>query len=129
MVNTITTSGACMVMAGKEVQDARKFYASGDDALSWDVAIPAAEAEVSSACQIDWVSKWSGLSANVSGILKKAVTALAAIDAIQSNIEAFNTITEAEDKINTLRDIALRNISLLRDKKISDFIQSPTGAD
>ena len=41
---------------------------------------------------------------------------------ISWDMSGFTSRIEAEDMINILRDIALRNISILRDKKTQDFI-------
>ncbi len=41
-------------------------------------------------------------------------------------MSGFSTRIEAEDMINVLRDRALHNISILRDKKTQAFVIDPT---
>ena len=67
----------------------------------------------------------AGLNADVRGILTDTAACLAAIQGILFDMSGFTSRIEAEDMVNILRDIALRNLSILRDKKVQDFI---TGA-
>jgi len=67
----------------------------------------------------------AGLNADVAGILSDVVSSLVAIEAIAYDMSGYSTRTEAENMINVLRDGALRGLSILRDKKVQDFI---TGA-
>jgi hypothetical protein len=62
------------------------------------------------------------LNADVKGLLKEAASDLAAIYVIQFDMSGYTSRTEAEDMINVLRDAALRALSLLRDKKVQDFM-------
>jgi hypothetical protein len=41
-------------------------------------------------------------------------------------MSGYNSRVEAEDLINVLRDAALRNLALLKDKKHTDFIREQT---
>ena len=73
----------------------------------------------------NWSDAYAGLNVDVKGILKECASNLAAIYVIQFDMSGFTSRVEAEDMINVLRDAALRDLSLLRDKKIQDFM---TGA-
>ena len=64
----------------------------------------------------------AGLNADVAGILSDIVSALVAIEAICYDMSGYTSRIEAEDMINVLRDSALRNLALIRDKKAQDFI-------
>jgi len=73
----------------------------------------------------NWSDAYSGLNADVKGLLKEVASNLAAIYVISYDMSGFTSRVEAEDMINILRDAALRGLALLRDKKTQDFI---TGA-
>jgi len=70
----------------------------------------------------NWSDAFSGLNADVKGILKEIASNLAAIYVIQYDMSGFTSRVEAEDMINVLRDAALRGLSVLRDKKPQDFM-------
>lgn len=71
----------------------------------------------------NWSDDYAGLNADVKGILKEVASNLAAIYVIQYDMSGFTSRVEAEDMINTLRDAALRGMSVLRDKKPQDFLE------
>jgi len=73
----------------------------------------------------NWSDAYSGLNADVKRILSETSACLAANAIIAYNLDSYPSRTEAEDMININRDIALRNLSVLRDKKNQDFM---TGA-
>ena len=70
----------------------------------------------------NWSDAYSGLNADVKGLLKEIASNLAAIYAISYDMSGFTSRIEAEDMINILRDAALRGLSILRDKKMEDFM-------
>ena len=72
---------------------------------------------------IDHSDAASALNATVRGILIDTGACLAAIEGISWDMSGFTSRIEAEDMINVLRDIALRNMSILRDKKNQTFVQ------
>ncbi len=76
-------------------------------------------------CRHDWNSAIvSGLNADVQGILEETTSCLAAIYVIQWDMSGFTSRNEAVSMINVLRDTALKNMSILRDKKVRDFIEA-----
>ncbi len=86
--------------------------------------IQMAEGVINTLTRFDWNS---GLSAGTLGspgigILGDACSSLVAIDAIQFDMTGYPSRIIAEDMINVNRDIALRNLAILRDKKNQDFL-------
>ena len=81
-----------------------------------------AESLINVLCRFNFSDAYSGLNADVKGLLKEAASNIAAIYVIQYDMSGFTSRIEAEDMINILRDAALRAISILRDKKAQDFI-------
>ena len=76
------------------------------------------------ASRFDWstADSASSLNTTVRGILIDTGAALAAIEGIAWDMSGFTSRIEAEDMINVLRDTALRNIAILRDKRVQDFM-------
>ena len=70
----------------------------------------------------NWSDAYTGLNADVKGILAEVASDLVAIYLIQFNMAGFTSRVEAEDMINVLRDAALRGLALLRDKKTVEFM-------
>lgn len=83
------------------------------------------ESEINVFCRYNYSDNYATLNDDVRGILKQIASNLAAIYVIQFDMSGITTRTEAEDRINVLRDGALRGMSILRDKKSETFI---TGA-
>ncbi len=81
-----------------------------------------AESLINCVCRFNFSDAYAGLNADVKGLLKEAASNIAAIYVIQYDMSGFTSRIEAEDMINVLRDAALRALSLLRDKKVQDFI-------
>ena len=80
------------------------------------------EAEINATCRYNFSDTYSSLNADTKGLLKQAASNMAAIYAIVYDMRGYNSRIDAEDLINVLRDAALRNINLLKDKKTVDFI-------
>lgn len=87
-----------------------------------DIYVLNVESFINSATRFNWSDAFAGLNADTKGILTETGACLCAIYVIQWDMAGFTSRVEAEDMINILRDIALRNISILRDKKVQDFI-------
>lgn len=81
------------------------------------------EAQINSVCRYNFSDNYASLNADTKGILKEVASNLAAIYVIIYDMSGYTSRIEAEDIINVLRDAALRNLALLKDKKVSDFIQ------
>ena len=96
-------------------------------AAGWfDTIILDVEAVINCATRYNWSDAFGSLSGDVSGILTDTAACLAAIEGIAWDMSGFTSRIEAEDMINVLRDIALRNISILRDKKVQTFMIGAT---
>lgn len=94
-------------------------------AAGWfDTIIIDVEAFINCVTRYDWstLDATATMHASVRGILVDTGACLAAIEGIIWDMSGFTSRVEAEDMINVLRDIALRNISILRDKKTQAFI-------
>jgi len=81
-----------------------------------------AESLINSICRYNFSDAYAALNVDTKGILKQIASDLAAIYVIQYDMSGFSSRVEAEDMINVLRDSALRGLSILRDKKVQDFI-------
>ena len=81
-----------------------------------------AESLINVMVRYNFSDNYATLNADVKGILKQIASDLAAIYVIQFDMSGFTSRVEAEDMINVLRDAALRGLSILRDKKMEDFI-------
>ena len=83
-----------------------------------------AESEINAHTRFNWSDEYAGLDADVKGLLKQAASNLAAIYVINYDMSGYSSRTEAENMINTLRDGALRGMSILRDKKNQTFVNN-----
>lgn len=81
-----------------------------------------AESTVNAVCRFNFSDKYAGLNADTKGILNDIVSSLVAIEAISYDMSGYTSRTEAENMVNIQRDAALRGLSLIRDKKVQDFI-------
>lgn len=120
-----------MADAGQFAQDADILLRVGDNAsptvkaAGWfDTIILDVEAVINVVTRFDWstADAASSLNATVRGILIDTGACLAAIEGISFDMSGFSSRTEAENMVNILRDIALRNLSLLRDQKVREFM-------
>ncbi|KKM67351.1 hypothetical protein LCGC14_1471980 [marine sediment metagenome] len=124
-----------MADAGQFAQDADILLRVGTKAnatvkgAGWfDTIIVDVEAVINCFTRYDWstVDAASAFNSTIRGILIDTGACLAAIQGISWDMSGFTSRIEAEDMVNILRDIALRNISILRDKKTQAFLQDPT---
>ena len=91
-----------------------------------DVYVLNVEAFINCATRYNWSAAVTAgpLDAAVQGILTETGACLCAIYVIQWDFSGFTTRAAAENSINILRDIALRNISVLRDKTTQTFMKN-----
>ena len=120
-----------MADAGQFAKDADILLRLGTNASAtvkaagwFDTIVLDVEAIVNVLTRYDWSTHdaASALNSTVRGILIDTVACLCAIEGISWDMSGFTSRIEAEDMINVLRDIALRNMSILRDKKNQDFM-------
>ena len=81
-----------------------------------------AESTINAMVRYNFSDNYATLNADTKQILKQIASDLAAIYVITYDMSGYTSRTEAEDIINVLRDAALRGLSILRDKKVQDFI-------
>jgi len=87
-----------------------------------DVYVLDVESFINSATRYNWSDAYAALNAEVQGILTETGACLCAIYVIQYDMSGFTSRGEAESMITVLRDIALRNIQILRDIKTQTFM-------
>jgi hypothetical protein len=81
------------------------------------------ESQINATCRYNFSDNYAGLNADTKGVLKELASDLAAIYVITYDMSGYTSRVEAEDIINVLRDVALRLLTLLKDKKVSDFVR------
>ena len=81
------------------------------------------ESQINAVTRFNWSDAYSGLNTDTKGLLKEAATNFAAIYVISYDLSGYTSRIEAEDMINILRDAGLRALSILRDKKVKEFIE------
>lgn len=89
-----------------------------------DVYVLQVEAAVNLLTRFNWSDAYAGLNDDVKQILLEITSNLCAIYVIQQDFSGFTSRIEAEDMINVLRDAALRNLSIIRDKKGQRFMRN-----
>ena len=83
-----------------------------------------AESFINTFCRFNFSDNYSTLNVDIRGILKEVASNLAAIYVIQYDLSSASASrTEFEDRINVLRDAALRGLSILRDKEAQRFMR------
>ena len=82
------------------------------------------ESQINSAVRFNFSDVYSTLNVDTRGVLREIASNLAAIYVIIYDMSGWtgNRI-EAEDMINVLRDSAMRNLKMLKDKKVTDFVR------
>lgn len=81
------------------------------------------ESHINAVTRFNWTDAYVGLNVDTKGLLKEAASNLAAIYVIIYDMSGYTSRIEAEDIINVLRDRALECLSILRDKKVKEFIE------
>lgn len=90
-----------------------------------DVYVLNVESTINAMTRYNWSDAFTaGLNADVQGILTETGACACAIYVISSDMSGYTTRAAAENLVNILRDIFLRNISILRDLKTQTFIQN-----
>lgn len=120
-----------MADAGQFAQDADILLRVGTKAnatvkgAGWfDTIIVDVEAVINCFTRYDWstVDAASAFNSTIRGILIDTGACLAAIEGITWDMSGWDTPIEAEDAITVLRDIANRNLIILKDKKVQTFM-------
>ena len=88
--------------------------------------IEQAEGTICTMARYDFVNNYDNLTSPAKKILEEAASNLAAIYIISYDMSGYTQRIMAEDLINILRDVALRNISILRDQKAVTYLKNGT---
>ena len=113
---TFATQAECQAKAGK------KYNSTDVDETMMNSFIKQAESLINCICRYNFTDAWSSLNADVKYLLTEIASNLVGIYSIQYDMSGFTSRAEAEDMVNILRDGVLRGLSILRDKKVQDFI-------
>lgn len=115
---TLCVSGDVLFQAGGKV--------SGDNLVEadYDRVIEDAEGKMSVAAKEDLITAYASASAHNQKFLRETCSKLAAIELVKYDMGNYSSRIEAEDIINILRDAALLNLSLLKDRDFVNFIKT-----
>ncbi|KKL07084.1 hypothetical protein LCGC14_2589550 [marine sediment metagenome] len=91
-----------------------------------DVYVLNVEATINAMTRRNWSDDFAGLNADVRNILIETGACMCANKVIKADMSGFTSRGEAESMITVNRDTFLRNISILRDKKVETFIDGET---
>ena len=80
------------------------------------------ESFINTATRKNWSDTYTGLNADVKGVLKECASNLAAVYCVTYDMTGYTSRTEAEILINTLISRANDCITVLKDKKTETFI-------
>jgi len=117
MTTTFCVSGAVLNKAGTS-----RSTDFDSDQTAMDRFINQAESMINATCRYNYTDTYAALNDDVKKILEDVASSHAAIQIIQYDMSGYTSNAEAANMINTQRDIVLRGLSLLRDKKVQDFI-------
>jgi len=116
VVTSVMTTGAEIT-----AKEGAGVSASVTDAMH-DAWVLQAESFMNVFCRVNYSDTYASLNVDVKYIFSDVVSSMVAINGIAYDLSGYTSRTEAEDKINILRDGILRNLSILRDKKMQTFI-------
>lgn len=95
MATTLCLSGAAILKAGHGLSGAALVG-------NWDGLINQAESYINVLTRYNWIDNFASINADVQKVLEEACSNLAAIYAIQYDMNGYTTRIEAEDMINIL---------------------------
>lgn len=124
MVNTLATSGACILKAGVDINE--KFLNEWSDAEGFDSFINEAESDLIVVTRKDWIVLYEGLHDNVKKIIDQTVSAMVGSKIINHDTSAIPS-REAETRLDYLDNEIKRGQSILRDIKQQKFITDADG--
>jgi len=113
-MGTLCLSGAALLKAGANVSSSLT-----ED--NYDQAIEEAESTICAITRYNWMNVYATLNADVKYILQEVCSNLAGIYLLNYDMSGI-TMDEAQTRLNVLIDGALRGLSVLRDRKVQDFI-------
>ena len=127
MAVTLTTSGAVLIKAGKNVSSDLTGVGNTTLGKTADQIISQyineAEAVINSETRYNWIDGYAGLNDDVKNILNEVASNIAAMYAVTYDMSGYTSRIEAETIMDVLIDSAKRGLSLLKDKKVETFIK------
>lgn len=114
MTETMCTSGAVKLKAGTNVATLT--------AAQYTQLINQAESYINAQTRINYTDTYSALNADVKKILEQVCSDMAGIYAISFDMSGYTTLAEAQTILDVLWANASRGLTLLKDKKQTDFI-------
>ena len=112
-----TTNAMIQARAGENANATAKATAATD------AYVLQVEAMVNVLTNYNWSDAvTTGLNADVQGILEEITSSLCAINVINQDMSGFTSTAEAQTMMNVLRDVALRDLSIIKNKNRQDFI-------
>lgn len=121
VTTTLCISGTVINKAGAGMATTLNTLFRGTDFVI-DTWIVQAEGVINSYTRKNWIDAYGSLNTDVKYVLEDTASNLAAIYAITYDMSGYSSRSEAEDLINTYRDAALRNMNMLKDEKVKDFV-------
>lgn len=113
MAETLCDSGAVKLKAGSNASSTIT-----DNAVTMTQFINQAEGDIAADTTVDWVSKYSGLSANFKQVIEGAVASKAAISVINYNMGGFTSRAEALTMLNVNWATYDRAVRELKENKV-----------
>ena len=117
-MGTFITSGAAAYKAGLNVS-------SSVPELAWTTWISGAESFINSETMYNWSDAYATLNNDVKFVLDEVCAALVANCAISYDMSGYTSRSEAQTMLDVNRDIVVRGMKFLEDRKNQTFI---TGA-
>ena len=118
MAPIMTTVLKTLVKAGANVSSVMTANTTGQV----DQFIAEAESYVNAVTRINYSDSYSGLNIDTKTILDDVVSSKAAMFCISFDMSGYTSRFEAETMLDVLDDAVLKGISLIKDKKQTDFI-------
>lgn len=123
MGETLTSSQAVLIKAGNNISPTISAGNAVRGKIPVTEFINQCEGFVNVFSKYNWIDNYSTLNVDVRTILDMVVSDLAAIYVIQYDMENFASYLEPEDRINVLRDSALRGLAILKDKDYQNYMK------
>ena len=109
---TLTTSGACVAKAGKNVNS--EISTSGAILTIWK---DEAEGRIVAETRRDWVDQYASVDAGTQTLLGDVCSSMIAIKLINYDMGGYTSKTEAQTMLDVNDDIVQRGMNVLRDFK------------
>ena len=119
MATTMCVSGGALLKAGANVNT---YFTGASADAAWTTLINQAESVINVVSSKNWTDVYATLDDDTKKILEDWCSNLAAMYAIQYDMNNYGSTRQAETMLDVLNNANTRNQSLLRDNKQKDFI-------